>query len=422
MSELRPAAGLPADGRDAGGLLVPDPAVTRPSTVSTEPAVLELTRRLVAAPSQNPGEDERSVAAVVEAICAELGLPVPQRVGEPTRPNQLIELSFGSSGGRLLLCGHLDTKPVGEGRWSTPPLTASQVGDELRGRGVVDMKGAIAAMLLSAADLAADPPPRGSLLLALVADEEDGARFGGRWLAENHPLTADAAVIGEPGGLFDDWDRLHLGSRGICNFDIEVTTDQGHSSLRDVFGMVSATEVAARLIVAIRDEFTPPCPEDQPWRPTLTPGVVIEGGINYGVLPGFARVRSECRLVSGMTENEFVAALKAFVAARVPDGAEVAVTVRDWIDATRIESDHAVAVAARDALEHVVGVVPADDVFPATTDATWLAAMGVPTLPALGPGLLRHAHAVDERVGMVALRQARDLYTHLARRFCELGS
>lgn len=396
--------------------------MTHQATVSSDAAVLKLTRRLVAASSQNPGEDERSVADVVDTICDELGLPEPRRVGERTRPNQLVEVSFGPGGGRLVLCGHLDTKPVGEGRWSTPPLTASLVDGELRGRGVVDMKGAIAAMLLSAADLVADPPPRGSLLLALLADEENGARFGGRWLAENHPLTADAAVIGEPGGLFADWDRLHLGSRGICNFDIEVTTDQGHSSLRDVFGMVSATEVAARLIVALRDDFAPPYPDHEPWQPTLIPGVVIEGGINYGVLPGFARVRSECRLVPGMSEDAFVAALRTFVAARVPDGAEVAVTVRDWIDATRIEADDPLAVAARDALEHVVGEVPADDVFPATTDATWLAAMDLPTLPALGPGLLRHAHAVDERVSVVALQQARDLYAHLAYRFCETGS
>jgi len=396
--------------------------VTGPATESTDPAVLDLTRRLVATSSQNPGEDERGVAHVVDELCSELGLPAPERVGESTRPNQLIELGFGPGGGRLVLCGHLDTKPVGEGRWSTPPLTASLVDGELLGRGVVDMKGAIAAMLLSAADLVAEPPRRGSLLLALVADEENGARFGGRWLAENHPLSADAAVIGEPGGLFTDWDRLHLGSRGICNFDMEVTTDQGHSSLRDVFGLVSATEVAARLIVAIRDDFTPPYPDEQPWQPTLTPGVVIDGGVNYGVLPGFARVRSECRLVPGMAEDEFVAALDAFVAARVPDGAEVAVTVRDWIDATRIDADHPVAEAARDALERVVGAVPADDLFPATTDATWLAAMGVPTLPALGPGLLRHAHAVDERVGVVELQRARELYTALARGFCELGS
>jgi succinyl-diaminopimelate desuccinylase len=143
------------------------------------------------------------------------------------RPNLIVELDFGPGGHTLGLCGHLDTKPVGEGRWSTDPLQAAQVNGELRGRGVVDMKGAIGAMLLAAADLVAEPPARGRLLLVLPADEENGAVYGGQWLAEHQPIDADAIVIGEPGGLFADWDRLHLGSRGICNFDIDIVTEQG---------------------------------------------------------------------------------------------------------------------------------------------------------------------------------------------------
>ena len=380
--------------------------------------VAALTHRLVAASSQNPGEDERRVAELVEEICGELGLPRPVRVGTAARPNLLIEIPFGAGGSRLGLCGHLDTKPVGEGDWSTDPLVATQVDGELRGRGVVDMKGAIAAMLLAAADLVAQPPEAGSLLIALLSDEENGATYGGQWLADHHPVSVDAMVIGEPGGFFEDWDRLHLGSRGICNFDLEVTTDQGHSSLRDVFELTSATEVAARLVVALRDEFVPPYPGDQPGKPTLNPGVVLEGGINYGVLPGWARVASECRLVPGMQQDAFVAALEVLIEAHTPPGASVQLVVRNWIPAAAIDANNPIVEAARESLKATLGWVPTDAIFPATTDATWFAAMGVATLPALGPGLLRHAHAVDERVSIEHLELARALFRDLARRYC----
>ena len=40
--------------------------------------VVSVTRRLVAASSQNPGEDERRVAAEVERLCREIGLPSPR--------------------------------------------------------------------------------------------------------------------------------------------------------------------------------------------------------------------------------------------------------------------------------------------------------------------------------------------------------
>ena len=58
-------------------------------------------------------------------------------------------------------------------------------------------------------------------------------------------------------------------------------------------------------------------------------------------------------------------------------------------------------------------------VFPGTTDATWFDALQrLPTLPALGPGLLRRAHAADEWVSIQAVRQAVEIYTHLARAYC----
>jgi acetylornithine deacetylase/succinyl-diaminopimelate desuccinylase-like protein len=381
--------------------------------------LVDITGRLVAASSQNPGEDERLVAEVVEDLCAELGLPRPVRVGVEERPNLILTLEFGSGGRTLGLCGHLDTKPVGEGRWATDPLQATQVDGEVRGRGVVDMKGAVAAMLLTAADLVADPPARGTLLLILTADEENGATYGGQWLAEHHPIDADAVVIGEPGGIDLDWDYLHLGSRGICNFDIAVVTEQGHSSLRDAFGLTSATEVAAALIVGLRGSFVPPTSGDQSWAPTMNPGVVIEGGINYGVLPGWARIASECRLVPGMEQQAFESALRAFLDQQLPAGASAEVTVRNWIPATAVDAQEPIAVAARAALHTVLGHVPPDEMFPGTTDATWFAAMGVPCLPALGPGLIKHAHATDERVTAVSLEQARQLYRTLARDFCE---
>jgi acetylornithine deacetylase/succinyl-diaminopimelate desuccinylase-like protein len=390
-----------------------------PAPVDDRRELIDIVGRLVAASSQNPGEDERVVAGLVEELCRELGLPQPRRVGVAERPNLVVELDFGPGGQTLALCGHLDTKPVGEGCWSTDPLQATQVAGELRGRGVVDMKGAIGAMLLAAADLVAAPPTHGTLLLVLPADEENGATYGGQWLAEHRPIEADAVVIGEPGGIFTDWDRLHLGSRGICNFDIEVFTEQGHSSLRDAFELTSATEVAAALIVALRGTFLPPVPSGQPWTPTMNPGVVIDGGINYGVLPGRARVASECRLVPGMQRAAFEAALHTFLDQHLPVTATAELTIRNWIPATAIDAAHPLAAAAREALDTVLGEVPADDVFPGTTDATWFAAMGIPCLPALGPGLLQHAHATDERITITSLQQARQLYRTLARRFCE---
>jgi di/tripeptidase len=79
--------------------------------------------------------------------------------------------------------------------------------------------------------------------------------------------------------------------------------------------------------------------------------------------------------------------------------------------------------AARAACQAILGTDPARAVFPGTTDASWFIAVHeLPTLPALGPGLLRRAHAADEWVSITAVRQAVELYTHLASAYCSGGA
>ncbi len=381
-------------------------------------AVCEVTGRLVAAPSMNPGGDERRVATEVGELCEDLGLPAPRQVGRADHPNLVIDLDFGSGGRTLALCGHLDTKPIGDGDWETDPLVATVVGDELRGRGVADMKGALAAMLLAAVDLTTKSPRSGRLSLVFCADEENGATHGAKWLVAHDAVEADAMVIGEPGGIERDWDRLHLGSRGICNFDVELITEQAHSGLRDVLGLPSATEAAARILVELASGFAPSVEGTLLWRPVVNAGVVIEGGTTYGVIPGRARIASDCRLVPGMDQVRFLTEVRELVESVISDGVEFQIELRDWIPPVLMSSDLEIVTAAREALETVIGFVPSTDLFPATTDAIWFSGVGIDTLPALGPGLLRHAHARNERVSITALGQARTLYGRLADLFC----
>ena len=95
----------------------------------------------------------------------------------------------------------------------------------------------------------------------------------------------------------------------------------------------------------------------------------------------------------------------------------------DWLPATLVVPSDPLVEAAWAACQAVLGTDPAPAVFPGTTDATWFnAVQGLPTLPALGPGLLRRAHAADEWVSITAVRQAVELYTHLATAYCSGGA
>src|SRR3954469_14752389 len=185
--------------------------------------VVELASRLVAIDSVNPalvagGAGEREAAALVADWCGRRGCEV-EVVGDE-RPS-VIARRRGSGGGRsLLLNGHLDT--VGVAGMSAPFEPRIESG-RLHGRGSYDMKGALAAVLVAAAN-AGDH--RGDVIVTAVADEEL-ASVGTEAVLER--VTADAAIVAEPTEL-----QVAVAHRGFVGFEIETSGIAAHGSRRDL--------------------------------------------------------------------------------------------------------------------------------------------------------------------------------------------
>jgi acetylornithine deacetylase/succinyl-diaminopimelate desuccinylase-like protein len=391
--------------------------------------VIELAQALIRTPSPNPPGDEQAVAQLLSDLMSECGLPKPTvAVKAVHRPNLITTVDFGTGGRHLVLSGHLDTKPIGDANWSVDPFGAEIVGDQLYGLGAGDMKAAIAAMVVAAGRLAHEPHSAGRLSLVFTADEEDGARYGAHHVCSVTRLGADAVVIGEPGGIDRDFDRLHLVSRGIARLRVVARGAQGHSSLSGEKGWRNAGVDAARAATAISDDLQMPVPENPGqlvgWHATVNTGLAFRGGVGYGVLPGEMQVDTEVRLLPGMARDDVAAALRERLAAVAADtGADLEVSFDeppdDWLPATMVPQDDLVATTARRACAAVLDSLPPDSVFPGTTDATWFNSLqGIPTLPALGPGLLRRAHAADEWVSVTAVRESVEIYAALAHEFC----
>ena len=98
------------------------------------------------------------------------GMEVPR-----TRAFGLVGLLPGTGGGRsLLFDAHVDVVPPGEpSAWSDDPFSGRIEGDRLYGCGSCDMKGGLVAALTAVAELRGNRP-RGDVLVACVAGEEDG--------------------------------------------------------------------------------------------------------------------------------------------------------------------------------------------------------------------------------------------------------
>ena len=217
-------------------------------------------------------------------------------------------------------------------------------------------------------------------------------------------------------------------SRGIARLRLVALGRQGHSSLSDEPGTRNAGVDAARLVTEIADSLAVDTPENvhglSGWTPTVNTGMAYRGGVGFGVLPGVMAVDTEVRLLPGMRREAVGEALTA-LAGRVSQetGGEFQIEFdqppNDWLPATLVAPGDPLVEKARAACRAVLGTEPTSAVFPGTTDATWFDGLqDLPTLPALGPGLLRRAHAADEWVSITAVRQAVEIYTHLATAYC----
>ena len=115
----------------------------------------------------------------------------------------------------VLLCGHMDTV---EGE-----IQVRVEDGQLYGRGSVDAKGPLAAMIVAASKFVKDGFP-GKILVVGVVDEEKGGT-GIQHFVESG-IQPDYAIFGEPSGL----EKVVFGYKGIVTVKVTVDTPSGHSA------------------------------------------------------------------------------------------------------------------------------------------------------------------------------------------------
>ena len=198
--------------------------------------------------------------------------------------------------GGIILSGHTDVVPVAGQDWSSDPFTMRKQGGRLFGRGTCDMKGFIAASIVTAQDYAKRDLKR-PIHFAFTYDEETGCT-GARVLVNQ--LVADGlkpsvCIVGEPTsmGIID-------GHKGASGFSTEFTGVEGHSSLPGQ--AVNALEYASRFVarlMELREEMPARAPANSAFDPPYTTSSIcgMHSGVAHNVIPNKALVEWEMRSV-----------------------------------------------------------------------------------------------------------------------------
>ncbi len=329
--------------------------------------VFELTRALIDIPSVTNEEKQVGLylLELLGALAARTGGNVERMEVESERFNVLA--LWGEP--RVTLSTHMDT---------VPPVLPSREDDQfIWGRGACDAKGIIAAMIKAAEELL-EEGVRGFALLFVVGEERNSAGAlaaaragrGSRWLINGEPTENKPA----------------LGSKGALRYEAQARGRMAHSAYPELGE--SAIEKLLDFLTAIRSLKLPEDP------------LLGAGTLNIGTIAG------------GRAPNV------------IPDEARAEIMVRLVCDPDPVREAFRRAAAGRVELREVL-MVPAVrlntlDGFPTTVVAfttdipAFGGAWGAPFL--IGPGTIRVAHTLEERVAKAELTAAVKIYKTLVRR------
>lgn len=367
-----------------------------------------LVARLVAVDSTNPdlvpgGAGEAGVAAVIAEHMAELGLEVDLWDAAPGRPNVVGRLPGRGGGRSLMFCGHTDV--VG----GEPGAFVPQVRDgRMHGRGTCDMKAGIAAALVAAGRVAAEPPA-GDVLVACVIDEE-WQSVGAQALVDRY--GADAAVLPEQSDL-----DVIFAHGGFAWYDV---TSRGVEAAggRPERGRDAITLAGPVLtgIAELERELT--ARETPEWGRPSVHASTIRGGRDYPSYPGECVIGVERCIMPGETVAGSLAEMAALLdRARAADpsfdGECRTVVAREPV---LLDRDEPVVRAAVDAAAAVLGRAPVVRSDYGWMDSGILVEAGIPcvVLGPTGDGL----HTVDEWVDLASVDQCADAYVRMIRALC----
>jgi acetylornithine deacetylase len=393
--------------------------------------IAELLAELVRIPSVGGSPDEVRIQAVLADWMRAEGLevdhwpiPLAELAAESGFPGMeaarteaygLVGRLPGTGGGRTLMFNaHVDVVPPGDlAAWTGEPYAGRVDGDRLYGRGACDMKGGLVAALFAMRELRR-ARPRGDVLLACVAGEEDGGL--GTYALLRRGWRADACVIPEPTGL-----AVVPAAAGALTFRLRVPGAAAHAARRG--SGVSAVEkfvpifAALRALEARRTADVDPLMRRWDIAYPIEVGMVRAGDWASSV-PGELVAEGRIGVALDEPPERTRAALEETVAtacAADPWLAAHPVTVEWWggqFSPARTDDKDLIAglTAAAGGEVEQFGV-------PYGSDLRLLVGAGIPTVQ-YGPGDIDRAHAPNEYVSLPNVETAARTLTHLATTFC----
>lgn len=383
-------------------------------------SLIEFARELVRIPSVNRPEEGLSEAPAAELVAEKmraLGWDPDIEEVTPGRPNVITRIEGGLPGPTLLFEGHTDVVTEGDrADWTHDPYGAELVEGRIYGRGAADMKGGVSAMVHAVAAVAAAGPFPGTIILAVLCDEEEMMLGVTDFIRRGHAGGVDGVIVCEPEG-----GEVCAAQKGALRLLADVNGRMAHGAMphegRNPIQAVGQLLAAASEI----EEGLQRAHGEHRYLglPFITPTFIAGGSVSQmNVIAPRASVAFDIRTIPGIDHDE-VAAAFAYAAMGITTDLGVSISFTRLVDRCSTETPHSdpIVQAVFQAHREVTGEEPSFGGVPGSTDGTilWRDA-GLPVV-VYGPGGKWIAHQVDEYVEVDDLIRSAQVYAVAAMRF-----
>ncbi|MBN1485248.1 MAG: M20/M25/M40 family metallo-hydrolase [Chloroflexia bacterium] len=432
--------------------------------------IVEHLQALVRLDTTNPPGQERPAAEYLAQVLRREGLEPLILESAPGRANLVVHLRGTGQERPLLLLSHLDVVPAEPDKWRYPPFSATVSEGYIWGRGTMDAKNLTAIELMTLLLLKRQGLPlKRDIVMVACADEEEGSRYGLRWLIENHADLLEAAfAINEGGGYGFDlrgqpYFTCQTAEKGICWLRMDASGLSGQAAVPiEENAVVILAEAISRLgrtalplhltptaerfieglargqgaetAILVRGLLDPAAssfllrqlPLSPTWlrllhgmlHNTVTP-TVLQAGREIQIIPSRATARLDGRLLPGQHPEQFLREVTDIV------GPAIDVQVEEYVPPLESDLDSPLYRT----IEAVIAEVePQSILLPmmlcGSTDAKYLDVLNISSYGfcpmrdegPVSPMQLAHAH--NERITLDNLRFGLEVLYRVVRRFC----
>jgi len=401
---------------------------------------IEFLQELIRIPSVNPWfhpkpeeSHEADIQAVIkkrmEALGAEVATWEPNAeklskyAGRPGyypdhkfegRPNQAAVLKGTGGGHSLLLTGHVDVVPAASG-WTVNPFDGIRKNGIIYGRGAVDMKGGIAAMIMAVEAVVKNGYRlKGDVIVGTVVDEEAGGMGSLDFVDKGY--RADACIMTESTDM-----KIAPLCRGILWGKLIIPGRSGHIELPQGDWREGGAVDAIALARVFMDHFDR---LNADWRMRKThpympiPCQIYIAQFNAGEYPtAFANTAELVFNAQYLPREKDEMGLGGKVKKEIIDFVNATAQTEPWLrehppviewlidaDCAETPADHPFVQVMGDGLKKVMGKAVLEGIG-FHTDMGWFSNMGIPTVN-FGPGTPRVAHQNNESLAEEELIKA----------------